>query len=154
MNRKVKIYVCFSVLLLIVAVIPALVQAQILPLKLCCIAGNYEGTHKPNAEPNCPVPKSEVFYMTIKQGKGCSADVWGTITDIAGVVQNFTGTLTHSRIRGCCVLKASFGAPGHVTKITGTFCMRLGKWRAKGTYKEVDGGSPCRHGGTWEMKQI
>lgn len=84
MNRKVKIYVCFSVLLLIVAVIPALVQAQILPLKLCCIAGNYEGTHKPNAEPNCPVPKSEVFYMTVKQGKGCAAAVWGTITDIAG----------------------------------------------------------------------
>lgn len=149
MNQKTKLAVLFTILL---AVVVMGLTAQVIPVRLCCVAGEYRGSHIADNGPNCPVPKSETFSMSVKQGIRCTANVWGTITDAAGVVQNFTGTLTPGP-RGCCVINGKFGAPGHVTTFTGTFCQHLGKWQAKGTYAETYSGSGCKHTGTWEMKQ-
>jgi hypothetical protein len=149
MNNKMKRLVLLTVL----TVFACGLSAQVITEKLCCVAGNYNGSHISDPGPNCPVPKSEPFSMTIKQGIGCAANIWGTTTDAAGVVQNFTGTLTRGP-RGCCVINGKFGKPGHVTTFTGTLCLKLGKWQAKGTSAETYSGSGCKHTGTWEMKQI
>jgi len=149
MNKKAKLLILLTVLALSVSGLPA----QVLPVKLCCVAGEYRGSHINNQLPNCPVPQSETFSMTLKQGIGCGANVWGTILSPSGEIQNFNGTLTRGA-RGCCVITAKFGTRGHVTTFTGTLCMRLGKWQAKGTYTEINSSDPCKKSGTWEMKQI
>jgi hypothetical protein len=153
MNKHVKLVLGLAVLLLAIGGMLSAVQRQFPPVKLCCVAGNYRGTHICNPLPNCPVPQSETFSMTIMQGLNCGSDVWGTILSASGEVQNFKGTLTRG-IRGCCVLTASFGKPGNVTTFTGTFCLKLGKWVAKGTYSEPGNGNPCKQSGTWGVKQI
>jgi hypothetical protein len=149
MNKKTKPFILLAAMIMIASGVPA----QVLPVKLCCVAGEYKGSHVNNQLPNCPVPQSETFSMTLKQGIGCSANVWGTIVSPSGEINNFTGTLT-SGPRGCCVLTAKFGTRGHVTTFTGTFCLRLGKWQAKGTYTEINNSDPCKKGGTWAIKQI
>jgi len=139
-----------------VAGIATWLPAQALPGKLCCVAGEYRGSNTPDPLPNCPVPKSETFSMTISQSRGCGSSVWGRITDSSGHVNDFTGTLSAGRPRGCCVITASFsdpGHPGHLVKFTGTLCKRLGKWHASGTFTEVNSGDPCKKGGVWEITQ-
>ena len=149
MNNKVKFIVRLSILAL--AAVGLL--AQVIPVRLCCITGEYNGSNIHKQLPNCPPAQSETFSMTVKQGIGCTANVWGTILSPSGEVQNFTGTLARG-LRGCCVLTARFGTRPHVTTFTGTFCLRGGKWQAKGTYSETGSSDPCKQSGTWEMKQI
>ncbi len=135
--------------------VAAWLPAQVPPAKLCCIAGEYRGSNTADQLPNCPVPKSEAFTMTILQARGCGTEVWGRITDSSGHVNDFKGTLGRG-LRGCCTLSASFsdpGHPGHLVVFKGTFCQRLGKWRAQGTYKETNSGDPCKKAGTWEVTQ-
>jgi len=149
MKKKMKTIFGLAIL----AVACAVLQAQVVPVRLCCVAGDYRGSHINNQLPNCPPAQSETFSMTIKQGLGCTAAVWGTIVSPSGEIQNFKGTLTLG-LRGCCVLNASFGERGHVTRFKGTFCRRLGKWLAKGTYSETNSSDPCKKSGTWEMTQV
>jgi hypothetical protein len=140
---------------IVVAGLAAWLPAQTLATKLCCIAGDYKGSQAADPLPNCPTPKSEKFAMTILQAR-CGADIAGTITDASGHVSEFKGALSRG-LKGCCVLNASFsdpGRPGHLVSFTGTFCQRMNKWRAKGTYKETNSGDPCKKGGTWEITQL
>lgn len=152
MNKKAKRLIWLSTL--IVFVFGLTIHG--LPIRLCCIAGEYTGSTIHNSLPNCPRPKSETFSMTIFQVRGCGANVWGKITSASGDVNEFKGTLSRGR-RRCCVLTASFsnpGHPGHLVTFTGTFCLSLGKWQANGTFTEINSGDPCKKGGTWGMKQI
>jgi len=153
MKKRTKLTVWLAVVALMGAGLPTAMQAQIHPLRLCCVSGEYAGSHVNNPMPNCPPPKSEKFTMTLKQGVNCAENVWGTITGPPGDVNNFTGTLRRG-LRGCCVLTASFGTRGHVTTFTGTFCQRMGKWYAKGTYTETGSSDPCKVAGTWEANSI
>jgi hypothetical protein len=147
-------------LTLVAAAVTALGVSQRLgaattPAKLCCVAGEYRGSQTANQLPNCPPPKAETFTMTIKQAVGCGADVWGTITDASGHVNNFKGTLRPGP-RGCCVLDGNFSdpaRPGHLVKFTGTMCRTAGKWHATGTFTEVNSGDPCKKGGVWKIVQ-
>jgi hypothetical protein len=144
------------VVLVFLAAVAAVLSAQIVPIRLCCIAGNYSGSHIHNPLPNCPLPQSEAITMTISQSRGCGADVWGTITGPSGDVNAFKGTLSRG-LRGCCVLNASFSSPGHpehVVTLKGSFCMKMGKWTAKGTYTEINSSDPCKQSGSWQIKQI
>ena len=152
MNSRAKRLVFSIALAMMVAGLPA----QVLPLKLCCVAGEYKGSHVLDQMANCPVPASESFTMTLLQAKGCGASVWGKIVDAAGNVRDFVGTLSRGP-RGCCKFQAKFSDPhpaGHVITLTGTFCMTLGKWRGKGTYVEVNSGDPCKKTGSWKLEQI
>ena len=154
MNKEIKrgffMTLGFVLILSLLAIAP--LQGQI--KKVCCLAGNYAGSQINYAKPNCPPPVNENFTMLIKQMKPCTAAVGGTITDAAGMVNNWTGTLSPG-LRGCCVLEGSFLTPsGNTVKFTGTFCLKLGKWQAKGTWVEVSSSDPCRGSGTWEAKQI
>lgn len=149
MNKRAKRLILSIALTVLVIGLPG----QVIPLKMCCVAGNYKGSHINDQLPNCPIPKSETFSLAMMQSNHCGENVWGTITSPSGGVQNFTGTLTRGA-RGCCVLTAKFGTHGHVTTFTGSLCLRLGKWQAKGTYIEIGSGDPCKKTGTWGMKQI
>jgi hypothetical protein len=152
MNAKINHIIRLAIL----AMAAAALSAQTFPGKLCCLAGEYKGSQIHSQLPNCPVPKSETFTMTIFQARGCGADVWGKITSPSGEVNEFKGTLSRDP-SGCCAFNASFGNPthpGYLVTLTGTFCLRLGKWQARGTYKETNGSDPCKKGGTWEIKQI
>jgi hypothetical protein len=123
--------------------------------KLCCVAGDYEGFQIVYAKPNCPAPVKETFKMVIKQAAECGADVKGTITDPAGTVNFWTGTLSRSLRRGCCQLEGSFTTPsGNTVKFKGTICMASGKWQAKGTWEEIGSTDPCRGAGTWQITKI
>jgi len=138
-----------------VALVATWLPAQTLPGKLCCIAGDYRGSQTPDPLPNCPVPKAELFSMTISQAPGCGADVWGTITSASSEVNQFKGTLRPGS-RGCCVIEASFSQPkrpGHLVKFKGTFCQQMGKWHANGAFTEVNSGDPCKKGGVWKIDQ-
>ena len=137
------------------ALAPAWLPAQTTPLKTCCIAGDYRGSQTPDPLPNCPVPKPELFSMTIQQALGCGSEVWGRITDASGHVNQFRGTVRQG-LRGCCELVGSFGdpkRPGHVVAFKGTLCQQLGKWHATGTFTETNGGDPCKKGGVWRIDQ-
>lgn len=152
MNKKAK----WLVLATAMAALAAGLTARGLPLKMCCVAGEYKGSHILDPLANCPVPASETFTMTIKQAAGCGANVWGSIVDASGNVRDFVGTLSRG-LRGCCNIEAKFTDPhpaGHVIKMTGTLCMALGKWRGKGTYVEVNSGDPCKKTGSWKLQQI
>jgi hypothetical protein len=154
MNNKVK----FIAWLAILALAASGLLAQVIPEKLCCIAGNYRGSHTSAAGLGCPPPVTETFSMSLKQGINCNAEIWGTIIDAAGVVNNFKGKLTRGP-RGCCVMNGKFGLPGHVTTFTGTICkvliLGVWKWRVtNGTAAEEYSGIGCKHTSTWEMTQI
>jgi hypothetical protein len=152
MNKETKRLVFSIALTMLVINLPA----QMIPVKMCCIAGEYKGSQIHSQLPNCPVPKSETFTMTIFQARGCGADVWGKITSPSGEVNEFKGTLSRGP-SGCCAFNASFGNPthpGYLITLTGTFCQRLGKWHAKGTYKETNNSDPCKKAGSWELQQI
>ena len=152
MNSKMKL-VAF---LAIAAVAAAGLAAQGILPRLCCVAGEYTGSHILDPLPNCPAPASESFTMSLYQETGCGAKVWGKIVDRAGNVREFKGTLSLGP-RGCCKFTASFSDPhpvGHVIEMTGLFCRVAGKWGAKGTYKEINSGDPCRKTGTWHIRRI
>jgi hypothetical protein len=137
-----------------VAGVATWLPAQVAPGKLCCIAGEYQGSNRADQLPRCPVPTPDAFTMAIGQSRECGSDVSGRITDAEGHVNPFTGTLTRGQ-KGCCVLTASFsdpGQPGHVV-ITGTFCKSGKKWSAKGTYTEPNSSDPCKVKGTWKVTQ-
>jgi len=151
MNTKVKFFV-------ILALSAAVLSAGIIPEKLCCIAGEYQGSHTSVPGRGCPPPTTQTFSMSLKQGIGCNANIWGTIIDEEHVVNKFQGKLTRGP-RGCCVIKGKFGAPGHVTTFSGTICrvLVLGVWKWKvvnGTAEEEYSGVGCKHTSTWEMTQI
>ncbi|MBN2345152.1 MAG: hypothetical protein JXO51_02100 [Candidatus Aminicenantes bacterium] len=127
---------------------------QVLPAKVCCVAGKYEGFQLHYAKPNCPPPVKQAFTMVIKQLKPCAAAIGGTVTDSSGVVSNWTGTLSLG-LRRCCRLEGSFITPsGNTVKFRGTICLKLGKWQAKGTWEEIGSTDPCKGSGTWEMTHI
>ncbi len=152
MIKKAKMLIWLTTLIVFVFAL----TIQGLPVRLCCIAGEYTGSTIHNLLPNCPPSNREAFSMTIFQERGCGASVWGKITSASGGVNEFKGTLSRG-LKRCCVLTASFsdpGHPGHLVTFTGTFCQVLGKWQAKGTFKETNSGDPCKKGGTWEIKQI
>jgi len=156
MNKKTKLTIGLAIVALVSAGFSAWLPAQTPLARMCCVAGEYNGSQINKQLPNCPVPKSESFTMTLVQAKGCGSDVWGKIVGPSGVVNEFKGTLSRAR-RGCCVISASFsdpGHPGHLVTFKGTFCKVLGKWQAKGTYSETNSSDPCKQGGTWEIKQI
>jgi hypothetical protein len=153
MNKKFKA-IFMSASFFLVAVLLSVSSLPALGGRLCCVAGKYEGFQLNYAKPNCPTPEKQLFTMVIKQGVPCAADVGGTITDSAGLVNNWTGTLS-SGLRGCCVLEGSFLTPsGHTVKFRGTLCLRLGKWHASGTWAEIKSLDPCKGSGTWKMSQI
>jgi hypothetical protein len=154
MNKRSKVAWALALFAFLFALWPALsLQSQI--VRLCCVAGNYSGYQINYAKPNCPKPAKESFTMVIKQGKLCTSAVSGTITNIAGVVNNWTGTLTRGVRRGCCVLEGSFLTPsGNTVKFKGSICLKLGKWQANGTWEEIGSTDPCRGSGTWHMTQI
>ncbi len=147
----------FTVLLLAFAFL-ATMAAAALPaqaLKLCCVAGKYEGTQISTAKPNCPPPEKEKFTMIIEQDRSCGPKLKGAILDAAGTLSNWTGTLARG-LRGCCKLEGSFLTPGgNTVKFQGTICRNaLGKWQAKGTWEEIGAPDPCRGSGSWQMTQI
>jgi hypothetical protein len=155
MNKKRNAALLATLFALVVGLLPvAFLQAQ--AKELCCVAGKYEGFQINYAKPNCPTPVKQDFTMVIKQLRPCAAAVGGTITDSAGVVNNWTGTLKRG-LRGCCVLEGSFLTPsGNTVKFKGTLCLnsKLGKWQAKGTWEEIGSSDPCRGSGTWQMSQV
>lgn len=124
-------------------------------LKLCCVAGKYEGYQVPVAKPNCPAPEKQKFTMVIEQDRSCGPKLKGTVLDAAGTLSNWTGTLARG-LRGCCKLEGSFLTPGgNTVKFRGTICRNaLGKWQANGTWEEIGASDPCKAGGTWQMSQI
>jgi hypothetical protein len=154
MNKKFKVAWTVALFSFLFALLPVLsLQSQI--VKLCCVAGKYKGTQVNYAKPNCPPPEKQTFTMVIQQAKPCTSAVSGTITDIAGVVNNWTGTLSRGLRRGCCVLEGSFLTPsGNTVKFRGNICLKLGKWQADGTWEEIGSSDPCRGSGTWKMSQI
>ncbi len=133
----------------------AVVSLPAQALKLCCIAGKYEGSQINYAKPNCPKPLPEKFIMEIAQERGCGARLKGTVTDSSGTVSNWNGNLSPG-LRGCCKLEGSFLTPGgNTVKFTGSICRnRLGKWQAKGTWEEIGSTDPCKGSGTWQMTQV
>jgi hypothetical protein len=154
MNKKLKLLVLLTVLSMFALGLPA----QASPVKMCCIAGEYSGSHTSDASLGCPPSVTETFTMSLKQGIGCNTNIWGKITDAAGVVNTFNGYLTRGP-RGCCVIHGKFGTPGHVTKFTGTICkiMIMGAWKwvvKDGTAAEEYSGVGCKHTSTWKMRQI
>ncbi len=154
MSKKSK-SVVLAALFVFFAGTVAVVSLPAQTLKLCCIAGKYEGSQINHAKPNCPVPVKEFFTMVLKQVEPCGAKIGGTITDAAGTVNHWTGTLTRG-LRGCCKLEGSFLTPGGNTlKFQGTICRnRFGKWQAKGTWEEIGSTDPCKGSGTWQMTQV
>ena len=159
MNRHTpRTHTGFAVALaaLLLAGVSAWLPAQVVPGRLCCIAGEYAGSNIPDQMPRCPVPKATAFTMTIVQARDCGAEISGRITDAEGHVNAFKGTLGRG-LRGCCVLTAaSFsdpGEPGHVVNFKGTFCKRGTKWQASGTYTETNSSDPCKTKGTWKITQ-
>jgi len=156
-NKKLKITLMVVLFSFVVALPPA-VSLQAQSGKFCCIAGSYEGFQINYARPNCPRPKRENFTMVVKQRVPCTADVAGTVRDSAGVVSNWTGTLSLGLGR-CCAFDGSFLTPsGNIIKFKGSFCQKDGKWQATGTWIEIrlDGepADPCKGSGTWEMSRV
>jgi hypothetical protein len=136
------------------AVLLALVSLAALSGAICCVAGTYEGFQINYVKPNCPTPVKENFKMIIKQMVPCTAAVGGTIVDSSGTENHWTGTLTPG-LRRCCTLEGSILTPGgNTVKFKGTICLKLGKWRASGTWEEVKSSDPCRGSGTWQMTQV
>jgi hypothetical protein len=152
MNGKMKCMAAAAVVLLAAATL----AAQGMVPRPCCIAGEYKGSHIDTRLPNCPLPQAEAFTMTIFQDRGCGEKVWGKIVDTTGHVSEFSGVVRRG-LRGCCILKASFPdahPPGHVIEFEITVCLMAGKWRGKGTYKDILSGDPCKTGGTLQIQQI
>jgi hypothetical protein len=152
MNKREKRLVLFVALTALVISLPA----QMIPVKMCCVAGTYKGSQIHDPSFNCPPQTREAFTMVVIQGRGCGAEVKGTISDSTGNTFSFNGTLSKAP-GGCCAFSASFGDPAHpgyLVTLKGTFCLRLGKWQAKGTYKETNNSDPCKKSGTWQIQQI
>lgn len=152
MKSKMKLLAAATIVVLAAAGL----AAQVIDKKLCCVAGEYSGSHVLDQLPNCPVPEKESFTLTMYQAKECSADVQGKIVDASGHVSEFKGTLGPGS-KGCCTFKASFSDPqpvGHIVEMKGTICKVGGKWQAKGTYTETNSGDPCKKTGTWQFQQI
>jgi hypothetical protein len=153
MNHGFKTVSMIALCALIVG-LSSVTLSQAQERKLCCVAGEYEGFQINYAKPNCPVPVKEKFKMLIKQVAPCTADVGGTITDPAGTVNTWNGTLSRG-LRGCCLLEASFLTPsGNTVKFKGTICMKSGKWHAEGTWEEIGSTDRCKGSGTWQITQI
>ncbi len=146
----------------LLAVLFSLVLGLLLPVslpaqleKICCVAGTYDGFQIPFSKPNCPPPTKQTFTMIVEQGKPCTADIQGKITDSAGVVSGWTGTLRPATRPDCCLIEGSFLTPsGNTVVFKGTICLKRGKWEAKGTWEERKASDPCKGGGTWEMSQV
>ncbi len=154
MNKRFRLASLIALFALVIG-LSAGISLQAQAKKLCCVAGEYEGFQIAYAKPNCPVPVKETFRMAIKQAAECGAEVKGTITDPAGMVNNWTGTLSRAAIRGCCKLEGSFLTPsGNTVKFTATICMKSGKWHAEGTWEEIGSTDRCKGSGTWQIKQI
>jgi hypothetical protein len=151
MNMRIRTVSALAVFALAVGLLLPL-SAQAPAKKLCCVAGEYKGFQINYAKPNCPRPVKETFTMVVKQTIDCGADLKGTVTDSAGTVSNWTGTLSRAMLRGCCQLEGSFETPGgNPVKFKGTICMKDGKWHAEGTWEEIGSTDPCRGAGTWQM---
>lgn len=154
MTKKTKCLAIAAAFVLVAGAMSVSLPAQL--GKLCCISGNYEGWQVNTAKPNCPKPLKEKFAMVISQDRGCGAGLKGTITDAAGTVNDWTGTLAPG-LRGCCKLEGKFLTPsGNTVVFKGTICRPAlgGKWQAKGTWEEIGSTDPCRGSGTWQMSQI
>ena len=154
MNKRFRIAFSIALFALVIG-LSAGVSLQAQAKRLCCVAGDYEGFQIAYAKPNCPAPVKETFKMAIKQSAGCGPDVKGTVvTDPAGAVSYWTGTLSRGA-RGCCELAAKFLTPGgNTVEFKGTFCQRLGKWHAEGTWEEIGSTDRCKGSGTWQINQI
>lgn len=154
MNKEIKKVFLLALTVFLIAGLFSVVPLQGQIKKLCCIAGNYEGSQINTVRPNCPPPVKEKFTMVIKQKEPCTAVIGGTITDAAGAVSSWSGTLSRG-LRGCCVLEGSFLTPsGNTVKFKGQICLLLGKWKVKGTWEEIGSSDPCRGSGTWEATRI
>jgi len=117
---------------------------------LCCVRGQYRGTHTDTKSRTCTNPKSEQFTLSMEQDGNCGSKIWGTITSTTGPVQSFTGTLGMG-MRPCCTIEITMTNPknGEQSKISGTICWKDKNWVASGTYM---GPSGCT--GTWTMTRI
>ena len=154
MKRQFKTALMIT-LLAFVSGLPPVVSLQAQAEGLCCVAGKYEGFQINYAKPTCPRPLKETFTMIIKQTRPCSAAIGGTITDAAGELNHWAGTLSPGMPRGCCALEGSFlTSSGNTVKFKGTICLKSGKWQAQGTWEEIRSPDPCRGGGTWQMSRI
>ncbi len=151
MTKEMKCLGLCLALVLLVSASPA--QA---PEKPCCVAGEYKGSQIHAQLPNCPPPQSETFTLSLVQGRDCGPAVSGKIVNAGGDVIEFKGTITPG-LRGCCNFVASFQSPGHpenIVTLKGTFCRRMLKWHAQGTYTESKSENPCNAKGKWEMSQV
>lgn len=140
----------------VVLLASTLLTAQGVAPRPCCIAGEYKGSHIDTRLPNCPLPQSESFTMTIYQDVGCGEKVWGKIVDTSGHISEFKGTVRRG-LRGCCIVQASFPdahPAGHVIEFEIKVCLMAGKWRGKGTYKDILSGDPCKTGGSLQIQQL
>jgi hypothetical protein len=152
MMRISKRLVLPAVLALLAIVLPA----QIIPVKLCCIAGEYRGTQIDNPVAGCPVPASTTFTMVITQAKGCGATLGVKIIPAEGTAKEFRATLSRG-LKGCCTINATF--PGesqanHVVNLSGTFCLVAGKWQGRMIYKNINTAYPCKLSGKLVVQQI
>ena len=154
MNKESKKAFFVALALVMIGGLFSAVPLPGLAKKPCCIAGNYRGFQINSVKPNCPAPVKETFTMVILQKEPCAAAIGGTITDASGAVSNWTGTVSPG-LRDCCAFAGSFLTPsGHTVKFKGGICLKLGKWKVKGTWEEIGSTDPCRGGGTWEAAQI
>jgi hypothetical protein len=153
MNKKSNVVLPIALFALVFSLLlPVSLPAQL--GKLCCIAGTYEGFQVPYAKPNCRFPQKQTFTMVVMQAKLCAAEIKGTVTDSSGVVSDWTGVLSLGR-RGCCRLEGHFLTPsGNTVVFKGTICQKHGKWKATGTWEEINSSDPCKGAGTWEMTHI
>jgi len=117
--------------------------------KPCCIAGNYEGFHKDIPSKTCHDSRKGEFKMVIKQDRNCGSNIWGTITDEAGEVMKFKGTVKAGPGK-CCSFTVETGKPGEPIKASAILCRNGKKWESKkGTYVDSRG---CK--GEFEIKQV
>ena len=154
MNKRFRIASLIALFALVIGLSAGLsLQAQ--AKKLCCVAGEYEGFQIAYAKPNCPAPVKEIFKMAIKQAAGCGADVKGTVTDPAGMVSNWTGTLSRGASAAAASSRRSFLTPGgNTVEVQGHILQKAGKWHAEGTWEEIGSTDRCKGSGTWQINQI
>ena len=153
MNKALKTASMIAFSALVLGFLPAAsLEAQ--AKRLCCVSGEYEGFQVAAPKPNCPAPVKEKFRMVVKQTAPCAAEIGGTITDSAGTVNDWKGTLSRG-LGACCQFQGSFLTPsGNTIEFKGTICQKLGKWKAEGTWEELRSPDHCKSGGTWQMTQI
>lgn len=174
MSKK-KVLLGLTVLVSVALLATAITSKDLkISKKLCCIAGNYQGSYQDTASLTCTSPNKGTFTMVLNQESKCGQKIWGTITSEDGTVQKFSGTVS-SAANGCCKIQLKVFMPmkpltqtkpavqlssekptvmslkkPETTEVEGIICRKKGKWTVEnGTYKSSEGCS-----GVWSMTQL